>query len=214
LFIGGVTGGILSLYFFSKRLNLNFWQAADAGAVGFLGAAIFGNIGCFLGGCSIGIPSNAFFAIPVVGVLDKRFPVQLLEASILGLILIKFWKSAIHFHFNGKIFSLCLIFVGLIRFFLEFFREKENVLNYFLYVTIFLAGIFIFYFKSKRNIVIDLKSLSKNIADFITKPEDRKIALKKLTKSWYNQRVSFSWKIKGVKTFLRRVNVKPTPKNF
>jgi len=76
-FWGGFLGGWLTLNFFTRRFKMDFWQVADLAAIGLLGGLILGDLGCFLGGCSFGVPSNSFFAVPMVGVIGKRFPVQL-----------------------------------------------------------------------------------------------------------------------------------------
>lgn len=215
LFAGGIIGGVLSLYFFNKRLKLDFWQVADFAATGLLGGLIFGDLGCFLGGCAIGIKSNAFFAMPVIGVLDKRFPIQALEATAFALVLWRIWPAATHFHFNGKIVSLGLILIGFFRFLLEFFREKQyGNLGYVFYLILFVFGIFIFYLKSKRSFINDLKKAPLNLVRIITEPRARAEILKELKKNWYNQRVGLNWKLKGWKTILRRANVRPTPKSF
>ncbi len=215
LFVGAILGGVLTLLYFSKRLGLNFWQVADFASVGFLGGLILADVGCFFGGCSYGVKSSAFFAIPVLGVLDKRFPVQALEAAIFALVLWKIWPKAVHFHFNGKIVSYSLILLGFFRFLLEFFREKQyGGLGYFFYCLLFMFGIFIFYQKSKRNLVEDLKDTFKNLVRLITESGFRFEILKELKKNWYNQKVGLNWKFKGIKEILRRVNVRPTPKSF
>src|SRR3990167_9200013 len=66
-FWGAFLGGWLTLYFFSRRFKMDFWQVADIAAIGFLGAQIFGNLGCLLGGCGVGIPSE-FLGVKMVGV--------------------------------------------------------------------------------------------------------------------------------------------------
>lgn len=214
-FWGALLGGVISTYFFVKRLNLNFWQVSDIASIGFLGGLILGNIGCFLGGCSFGIPDQSIVAVQIVGVIGKRFPVQAAEAVIFAIILWRFWPKAIHFHFNGKIASLSLIFFGIVRFFLEFFREKQySFIGFLIYLLLFGIGIFIFYKQGKRSFRKDIKNAVFTLVELFKNPEVRNDILKKIDKSWYNQKVAINWKFNGIRKVLRRANVKPTPKNF
>ncbi len=70
-FWGGILGGFLALYFLVKRSRMDFWQAADIASVGFFAGVIFSDLGCFAGGCNVGIPLKAFFAVPMVGFLGQ-----------------------------------------------------------------------------------------------------------------------------------------------
>jgi phosphatidylglycerol---prolipoprotein diacylglyceryl transferase len=201
-FWGGLLGGWLTLYFFLRRKRLDFWQYGDIASVGFLGGMILGNIGCFLGGCGFGIISNWFFAIPVVGVVGKRFPVQLVEALILLFILWKTWPMATKFHFHGKIVSIVLIFVGLIKLLTEFFRENRQG-GAFLSVVLIILGVFIFYKTSKRSFRYDLSRIHK-LPGLIFSKKEVSLGLPTPKKSWYNLFTKL----------LRRARVKPTPKDF
>ena len=69
-FWGAFLGGWLSLYFFSRRLKLDFLHIVDIAIVGLLGGLIFSDIGCFLGGCYIGAASKAPFAVNMVGFVE------------------------------------------------------------------------------------------------------------------------------------------------
>lgn len=212
-FWGGFLGGWLTLFIFARRLKFNFYQVADLAAVGFMGGLILGDIGCFLGGCSIGGLSNLVFATPVVGIVGKRFPAQILEAVLLGLLLLKMWPQASHFHIHGKILSLILIFLGAIKFITEFFLASHQG-GYFLSLTTFSLGIFIFYQITKRSFRRDLILVSLVLASLFTSGHYWKIILVALRKSWYNLKISWSWKLKALAKFLRRARVKPTPRDF
>ena len=211
-FWGGLLGGWLTLFYLARRLNLSFWQVADLAAIGFLGGLILGDIGCFLGGCGVGVASNAFFATPVVGVVGKRFPIQILEAIMVAIILAKLWKSAIKFHFQGKIAGLALISLGLVKLILEFLRMSPRGFPSFggqvLSLVTVVLGLFIFYSLSRRNIWEDITSL--------TDSRSRKAILVATRKNWYNQRIIWALRLKRIKAsrILRRINVKPTPKDI
>ena len=82
-------------------------------------------IGCFMNGCCRGIG---------IWVKDKPFvyPVQLIECS-LDLLLIGFimmnWTGK---RFRGLLYSLFMIGYGLIRFFIEFYRNTSKTDNLFI----------------------------------------------------------------------------------
>ncbi|MCR4306115.1 MAG: prolipoprotein diacylglyceryl transferase, partial [Candidatus Daviesbacteria bacterium] len=97
-FWGGILGGWLTLYYFARRKRLDFWQLADIAFVGILGGMVLSNLGCFLGGCNVGSPTNSILGVSMVGALGKRWPVQLIEAILLTLGLMKIWSKATHFH--------------------------------------------------------------------------------------------------------------------
>ncbi len=209
-FWGGLLGGWLALSFFVARFKLDFRQIADLAAVGFLGGIIFGDIGCFLGGCDVGSQSNLFFAVPVVGVIGKRFPVQILEALALTLVLVKIWPVATHFHFSGKVVSLTLIWLGIVKFITEFFRSVHQG-GYFLSIVLVVLGIFIFYRTSKKSLRGDLTGVFYSIKSLFTSGESRILLLDRLSKSWYNHRMFW---ISSINKTLRRMRVKPTPKDI
>lgn len=213
-FWGAFLGGTLSLFYFSKRFKLDFWHIADLVSVGFLGGLIFSDIGCLLGGCNVGIPSKLFFAAEQVGVIGKRFPVQGLEALLLTFVLINIWGMATHFHLRGKIASLSLIGIGIIRLITELLRQNVSI-DYLFESIMVILGIIIFYkiHHGKRTPISDIKSFFNFFVLIFSDRNFRKFALDRLLKNWYNRKAAFGWKIKGFSKFLRRIRVRSTPKN-
>lgn len=205
-FWGGILGGWLTLFFLSRRSRLDFWQLADIASVGLLGGLILSDIGCFLGGCSVGIPSRLFFAATMVGFVGKRWPVQIIEAILLSLALMKIWSKATHFHQRGKIVSLTFISVGIIQLLLEPLKPSHSGG---IFSLVFLVlGLTIFYKVTRQNPITHLKSLSVFLVNIITSPESRKKIVQNLGRSWYNQKASINWKLRNLKKVLRRRNVK------
>lgn len=205
-FWGGIIGGVLTLYFLVRRKKMSYLQLLDIASVGVVGSLILSNLGCFLGGCGIGIQSNFFLAVNMVGALGKRFPVQILEASLLLFALSRIWSSATHFHQRGKILSLSLIYIGGIKFLTEGLREVHAETLY-LAPLLLILGIYIFYNVSytnnvtKRNLITDLKNLP------------RRQTLDGLKKYWYNQKARVAWNLRNFKKILRRANVRFSYKN-
>lgn len=85
-FHGGLFGGILGLFLFTKREKWDFWQTADIAVFGLsLGQAI-GRIGCFLNGCCYGTPTELFLGVKFSGLPERRHPTQIYEAIFVLLI--------------------------------------------------------------------------------------------------------------------------------
>ena len=198
-FWGGILGGWLTLFIFARRFKLDFWQVADIASVGLLGGLILSDLGCFFGGCSVGLRSNLFFAVPMVGVIGKRLPVQAIEALLLSLILVRIWSKATHFHIRGKIVSLTLISIGVIKLLLEPFKELRG-LGFYFDTLLIVLGTTIFYRVTRRDIVKDLQNAPQLIKT--------SFSLQNLNKTWYNQKAYFFWKLRNMKKILKRSNVK------
>lgn len=200
VFWGGVISGVLTLYFLIRRKKDNFRQFLDIASVGVIGGLGLADLGCFLGGCGVGIPSNLFLAVNMIGTLGRRFPVQILESLLLLLALSRVWKSATHFHQRGKIFSLALIYVSVIKILTEPLKSAHNeglLFSAFLLVL----GVYLFYKITKRKILADLKNLfTKN-------------TLEGFVKYWYNQKTALAWNLRNSKKILRRFNVRFSHKN-
>lgn len=203
---GGFLGGWLTLYYFSRRFKINFWQLADIAAVGFLGGLILSNVGCFLGGCSAGVPSKTFFAVTMVGLLGKRWPVQLIEALLLTVVLARIWSQATHFHQRGKIVSAGLISIGFIKLAVEPLKQNHSGLIFSLVLLV--LGLTVFYRITRQNPITHIKNLLISWIKFIIDPADRKRGVQNVSKTWYNYKTSFGWKLRNFKKLLRRLNVK------
>lgn len=205
-FWGGFLGGWLTLYFFAKRKRVDFWQLADIASLGLLGGLILSELGCFFGGCNAGIPAKAFFAVTQIGSLGKRWPVQLIEALLLTVVLLKIWSQATHFHQRGKIISLTFIFVGGIKLILEPIKQDHSGIIFSGILT--LLGLVIFYKVTKQNPIKQFKGWGVFLTRLVTDPQARILMVHKIDKCWYNQKTSAGWKLRSLKKLLRRSNVK------
>lgn len=205
-FWGAFLGGWLTLYFFSRRKRMDFWQLTDIASVGLIFGLILSDLGCFFGGCNIGIQSNLFFSVGMVGALGKRFPVQLLEAALLYLIFLKLWGKVKHFHQRGFIAGLSLIYIGIVKFLTEALRQNHNT-GTILDVVLIVLGINILVKITKRDLKADLKNFKQNFT------------LANVLKYWYNQKTAVYWSLRNFRKnlrksdFLRRVNVRISYKN-
>ena len=205
-FWGGILGGWLTLYFLARRKRLNFWQLADIAVVGLLGGLIMSDIGCFLGGCDVGSPSKAFFAVTMVGSIGKRWPIQIMEALFLTVSLTNVWSQATHFHQRGKIVSLAFVYIGISKLVLEPFRQDHSGVVF--SAVFILLGATIFYRLTKQTPLIHLKVLGQFLIKFFTDPKARLDVVQTLSKTWYIQKTAINWKLRNLKKLLRRSNVK------
>ncbi len=132
-FAGGLSGGILAFIisyriimknFSNLMLHMNY--AAPSVAI----AHSLGRIGCFLGGCCFGKPTNSIIGVhfPIGSLADQMYghyirviPTELIEA--LYLLLIFF---VLYFLLQKNAFSYYLILYGLFRFIIEFFRGDNR----------------------------------------------------------------------------------------
>ncbi|MBI3103410.1 prolipoprotein diacylglyceryl transferase [Candidatus Daviesbacteria bacterium] len=204
-FWGAFLGGFLGLAYFTRRLRQGFWQFADIFSVGFLAGVIFGNVGCFLGGCNAGAISN-FLSVPLVGMVGRRFPVQILESMLLFLVLIKLWSQATHFHQRGKIISLSLIYLGAVQLITQPLKASHEDFPFSLVLII--LGVTIFYRITKGNPILDVQLFVKFIKGLFFDPQYRRMYFLKLSKDWYNQKVAFLWHLRNLNKLVRRLNVK------
>lgn len=215
-FWGGFIGGVLMLLVFAKRLKLRVWQAADLITVGLFIALSLGSIGCLLGSCEYGVPSQLPIAVTQIGVLEKRFPIQLIQ-SLLYLVAFWYtWKSIIKFHFDGQIVGGGLIGLGVIKLLTEPLKTPQIAfynlsITYIFSLILIISGVWVLYSKSKKSLRQDL-AFSVNI---LSKENKRKQALLSARRWWYNLYVNTRYSLvklkKGVFKFL---HVKPNPPKF
>lgn len=216
-FWGGLLGGILALKLGTLKLKLNFYQIMDfAVAVLFAGIAI-SSFGCLLASCQYGLTSNNLFSVTQIGILNKRFPLQIVESAIMLILFIKLYKSALRFHFIGQITAKGFIFLGIVKFILEGFRGDKQLIiggistGSIYSILLLVIGIRIYYTQSKRLFKKDLKM----VATLPMSTKQQRILVYKFKKSWYNQKVNF--KI-GVLYWFRKItkflNIKSNPNKF
>ena len=135
-FHGGLLGMIISIYFFSKRNNINFFYLADL-------VSLVAPIGLFLGRLANFINVELFgrvtdFPLAIIyPSIDNqpRHPSQLYEAFLEGIVLFFILQIIFTKNYSNKIYgyisSLFLLFYGLFRFFVEFLREPDDHMGLF-----------------------------------------------------------------------------------
>lgn len=125
---GGIIGGALGVFIYSKVKKINFLEYLDY-MIPFIAVVQgFGRIGCFLAGCCYGGPTDSFLGVvfPQGSIAPsgiKLWPTQLFSAigdfAIAGILIAISYKNKKH----GNICILYVILYGVGRFIVEFFRN-------------------------------------------------------------------------------------------
>lgn len=133
-FHGGLTGSIIAGILFCRKFRLDFWQMADVVvATAPIGIGL-GRIGNFINGELYGrttdVPWGMIF--PSGGPFP-RHPSQLYELFLEGVVLFTLlWVLKERKIRTGILTSSFLVFYGLFRFLVEFFREPDIQLGFIL----------------------------------------------------------------------------------
>lgn len=160
---GGFIGITLALYLFSRKQKYALLSLTDL-------TVWLGSFGIFFGRCAnfvnaevIGKPTQMPWGVLYNGVLFTRHPSQLYEALGEGLLLFivatySLFKEKTVIHFPGKLSCNFLIFYGIIRCFLERFREPDAPLicdlsrGQFYSIFVILVGVFLKLYVKKHPI--------------------------------------------------------------
>jgi phosphatidylglycerol:prolipoprotein diacylglycerol transferase len=159
---GGLIGAVLAGWLYVRKARLNSWDVIDlffpAAPLGYT----FGRLGNFINGELYGrvtsSPIGMYFPLDETNSL--RHPSQLYEAFFEGIFLFAvLWgirKSKLP---KGSMIALYLIGYGLVRFFIEFFREPDEHLGFVissfsmgqvLCAAMIVSGIGLFYYLRKK----------------------------------------------------------------
>lgn len=131
---GGVLGIVFAALLFCNQRRINFWNLADLFSPAFPLGYTFGRLGNFINGELYGrvttVPWGMYF--PLDPSHELRHPSQLYEAFFEGIVLFVFlWLMRKKRPFSGFQLALYIIGYGIIRFFIEFYREPDYQLGYF-----------------------------------------------------------------------------------
>jgi len=128
VFYGGVIAGLAAFYIIAKKHHWCFLRLADIIAIYIpLGHAL-GRLGCFSYGCCYGKPTTAWLGLcfpstsPAGASGLKVIPTQLISAFFLIVIFFILLSLRHRRKFPGQIFTSYLLFYGIFRFIIEFFR--------------------------------------------------------------------------------------------
>ncbi len=162
VFYGGLYGGLLAGFIWIRHKKHPIGLFADVFAVVIPLFHAFGRIGCFFAGCCYGVEWEHGIQGRVLNSgeceLIPRFPVQLLEASLLlvlfSVLLVLFLRGKV----QGRLMAVYLAVYAVLRFTLEFFRG-DAVRGHFLFLStsqwislLTLIGVGIYILLSRRKL--------------------------------------------------------------
>lgn len=121
-FYGAVIAGILFSLWYLPRVRLPAWKVADIVGTGTALGYSVARVGCFLGGCCYGQPTNVPWAVTFPGLESPRHPTQLYESVLNFLSFVFLFAALPRKKFDGQIICFDIVINSLIRFFVEYFR--------------------------------------------------------------------------------------------
>jgi phosphatidylglycerol:prolipoprotein diacylglycerol transferase len=132
-FHGGLLGVILSVWLYTKKNSLSFWVVADLFAPAIPLGFTFGRLGNFINGELFGrvttSPIGMYFQLAPG--TELRHPSQLYEAFFEGIFLFSvLWPMRKIPFPNGTLMAFYIIGYGVVRFFIEYFRQPDAHLGF------------------------------------------------------------------------------------
>jgi phosphatidylglycerol:prolipoprotein diacylglycerol transferase len=131
-FHGGLVGVIAAMYLFARKIGRRTWTVIDFVAPLVPLGLGFGRIGNFINGELWGKPTDVPWGVEYRG--EVLHPSQLYESALEGFVLF-----AILWWYSSKprprlaVSAMFLIFYGVFRFFVEFYRVPDDHLDYLLF---------------------------------------------------------------------------------
>jgi len=126
---GGTIGLALALWFYTRKVKMNFMDVVDMVAVATPITACFIRLANLMNSEIIGHPTTVPWAFVFESVDSiPRHPAQLYEAIayfVLFLIMIFLYKKYSNKVHRGFFFGLCLTYIFTFRFFIEYLKENQ-----------------------------------------------------------------------------------------
>lgn len=86
--LGGLLGGLIFLFWYTRKTKENFWKLLDLFSVAGSFALVLAKIGEQLGGAGFGRETNLFLGVNIVGLPGRHHPVEFYEAILLAILTI------------------------------------------------------------------------------------------------------------------------------
>lgn len=162
-FHGALVGMIIATYVFARKNNVNFFQISDCLAVAGGPGLLCGRIGNFINGELYGRVTDSWAGIVFPGGGPfPRHPSQLYEGLLEGIFL---FAILFYLHkrqrFYGVVSFMFMMGYGTFRFIIEFFREPDVQLGY--YLGYFTMGQFLCVLMILSSFVVLALALKANI---------------------------------------------------
>lgn len=130
---GGVLGFILATGLFCRKMRIPFWRFVDLLIPVIPLGYTFGRIGNFINGELYGRATDVAWGMVFPADPERllRHPSQLYEAFFEGIVLfVLLWFLRRRSPFEGFLAGMYLVGYGVVRFFIEFFREPDSQLGF------------------------------------------------------------------------------------
>jgi phosphatidylglycerol:prolipoprotein diacylglycerol transferase len=130
---GGLIGATLAAWFYFNKAKLNWWSGVDLFVPVIPLGYTFGRLGNFINGELFGRVTTSAVGMyfPMAPAGQLRHPSQLYEAFFEGIFLfVILWSIRKIKIPNGAMLALYLIGYGIVRFFIEYFREPDAHLGF------------------------------------------------------------------------------------
>lgn len=154
VFYGGLIGGILAGYIYTRIKHYNFWRHADLWAFGIPLGVFIARLGCFLVNDAPGRITDVVWAVKLPdGTI--RHPAAL-YLSLLNLLIFAYIYSAKYSRrFQGQLFLKYLMLYSAGRFFIEFLREYPFyylglTFSQWISIALFIISLIIYFIKSRQ----------------------------------------------------------------
>jgi len=151
VFWGGFIGSVIACWLVIRHKKLLFERFADVGGIAIAGGYAVGRTGCWAVGDDYGKPwngplsvmfpegapastarnMNQLFGTPIPDgatpdTVLAVHPTQLYETVLGTVMFLILWRFRKHKHAEGWLFGMYLVLAGAERFFIEFFRAKDD----------------------------------------------------------------------------------------
>jgi phosphatidylglycerol:prolipoprotein diacylglycerol transferase len=148
---GGLIGGMLAVMAVVWRKRFGMLRMFDVGGISIAAAYAVGRTGCWAIGDDYGRPWQGFLAVAFPqgappstgGIMNLEFgtplpagtspttllsvyPTQLYEVALGFIMFLILWRMRDHKHAEGWLFGVYCVLAGVERFFIEFFRAKDD----------------------------------------------------------------------------------------
>lgn len=155
-FHGGLIGGIIAAYWFSRRRKISFLKLADICIVPIALGQAFGRIGNFINGELFGRITDLPWGVKFPGAEGYRHPSQIYEALYDAVIFIVLFSLRRKKMPDGSILALFLVLYSIFRFITEYFREPTAyigplTMGQALNIPMFIVGVGLWFYCKRKS---------------------------------------------------------------